>query len=351
MSRMPDKPSPEELIRYLATPAEKRPFATYRNELLDPIPAYSVDETERLMAVACLFPGGKGVGQGGEQSSRYVASRISKLLIDLSWASSLLEGNTYTQLDTQVLIEYGKRNTDKPLDDAVMILNHKRAIEFMLEQETVSGDAILRIQSLLADDHDQTGESPHFLPAHLRGVIRSYTPHGLEIKGTSYIPPQAEDRPPGFLDKEFAKLIDAVASLPDPVNQSFYLMTRIPYLQPFYDANKRTARIACNIPLISHGLAPLSFVDFEKSRYMGGLIAFYELGDESLAKQAFLEAYLSSTLRYRPFGERDRIELVRHFEDHVRDAARYVLGGTYEGSPVWMTDIPGEEPSGSMTPG
>lgn len=319
--------------------------------MLDPIPAYSADEAERLVAVACLFPQGKEAGQGGEQSSRYAVSRVSKLLIDLSWASSHLEGNTYTQLDTQVLIEYGKRNTDKPLDDAVMILNHKRAIEFMLEQQTASGDAILRIQSLLADDHDQTGESLHFLPAHLRGVIRSYTPHGLEIKGTSYIPPQAEDRPPGFLDKEFVKLIDAVAGLPDPINQSFYLMTRIPYLQPFYDANKRTARIACNIPLISRGLAPLSFVDFEKSQYMGGLIAFYELGDESLAKQAFLEAYLSSTLRYRPFGERDRIDLVQHFEDHVRDATRYVLEGTYEGSPVWMTEPRGEESCGSMTPG
>src|SRR5260364_251866 len=92
----------------------------------------------------------------------------------------------------------------------------------------------------------------------------------------------------------------------------------------FYDANKRTSRIGCNIPLISRGFSPLSFVDFDKGRYLAGMIAFYELGDERLAKDAFLDAYLSSAFRYLPFTEAQRVILATEKDQHIADAKRFI---------------------------
>jgi len=113
-------------------------------------------------------------------------------------------------------------------------------------------------------------------------------------------------------------------------------MTRIPYLQVFYDVNKRTSRLSCNIPLLMNGLSPLSFVDFDKRRYLEGMIAFYELGDERLAKQAYLDAYLASAFRYLPFGEDAKFALSAQRDQHLVAARRYVLDGVCETAPIWL---------------
>ncbi len=304
-----------DILTYLETPATMRPLATYEPGHLDPAGAFLRDESDRLISLVHL-----GIEDG------YPKTRMAKLLIDLSWASSRLEGNTYTQIDTQVLVQYGHRNTEKPEGDAVMILNHKRAIEAMLCQTDLSEEGVCAIHGLLADGR-LAPDSRHFLPPDQCGAIRSDTPHSLEIDGSSYIPPQAEDRPMGFLNGEFARLVATARDIVDPVNAAFYVTTRLPYLQPFYGANKRTARWACNIPLIRAGLSPFSFVDIDKTQYIGGLIAFYELGDERLIKDAFLKAYTAPALRYRPWPERMRIALAHDVPGHVARLVRYVYEG------------------------
>ena len=313
----------EQLAEYLAKPDSQRPFARYREELLAPEPAFTAAEAERLIEVIRL------------DAPYYSKFSVSKLLIDLSWASSHLEGNTYTQLDTQVLLEYGQRNEAKPAEDAVMILNHKKAIDYMLSTAVAGEETIRTIHQLLADN-SLARASKHFLEPAKCGVIRSYRESGLSIDGSSYLPPQAEDRPIGYLDGEFERLVVSANALPDAINRSFFILTRLPYLQPFYDANKRTSRISCNIPLLREGLSPLSFVDFEKSRYLAGLIAFYELGDERLAKNAYLHACLSSALRYIPFGEEARFALSVERDRHLTAACRYVVDGVREAQPVWL---------------
>jgi len=313
----------EQLADYLATPDSQRPFARYREALLQPEPAFTDEEAGRLIEI---------VSTG---TSRYSKFSVSRLLIDLSWASSHLEGNTYTQLDTQVLIEYGKRNEDKPAEDAAMILNHKRAIEYMVSNTALSEESVRIIHKALSDN-SLTPESRHFLAPDKCGVIRSYTSEGLHIDGSSYLPPQAEDRPPGYIEHEFSRLIASANALPDALSQSFFIMTRIPYLQAFYDANKRTSRISCNIPLLKHGLSPLSFVDFDKKRYLEGMIAFYELGDERLVKLAYLDACLASAFRYLQFGEEAKFALSVQRVQHLAAARRYVLDGVRETAPIWL---------------
>ncbi len=313
----------DQIADYLAIPDSKRPFARYREDLLDPEPAFTADETGRLIEIVRMA------------EPQYSKFSVSKLLIDLSWASSHLEGNTYTQLDTQVLIEYGKRNVDKPVEDAAMILNHKAAIELLISEPVLSENSIRAIHRCLADNH-LAPESRHFLEPGKCGVVRSYTPHGLHIDGSSYMPPQAEDRVPGFIEEEFKRIIRSANELRDPVNQSFFLLTRIPYLQVFYDANKRTSRISCNIPLLRDGLSPLSFVDFEKDKYLGGLMAFYELGDERLLKNEFMTAYLASAFRYLPFSEESKFALSVERDKHLAEARRYVVEGVRDEKPVWL---------------
>ncbi len=312
----------EQLRQYLALPAARRPLASFQPAFLDPTHAFSEQESERLTEIVRI---------GDKDSPK---SKVGKLLIDLSWASSRLEGNTYTYLDTQTLIEYGQHNENKPLDEAAMILNHKRAIEFMLAHLTLTADTIKRIHALLADNR-LVQNSRRFLASDQCDVIRSYTPKGFEIDGSSYLPPQAEGRLPGFIEAQLDRLIEAVHRLDDPVNPSFFLMTRLPYLQPFYDANKRTARIGCNIPLIAHGLTPMSFVDFDKGHYLAGMIAFYELGDKRLAKDTFLDVYLSSAFRYLPFSEAQRVALANEKVKQIAAAKRFVLEGVIEITPIW----------------
>ncbi|HWZ48698.1 MAG TPA: Fic family protein [Herbaspirillum sp.] len=312
-----------QLAAYLDTPAEHRPFARYHENILEPVLVFSAEEAARLAQVVRLG------------TSDYPKTQVGKLLIDLSWASSRLEGNTYTQLDTQALIEYGQPNKDKPSEDAAMILNHKKAIEFMLSCSDVEAAAIMEMHRLLADN-SLAPHSLHFLDPVQCGVIRTYTRDGLTIKNTSYLPPQAEDRPVGFINREFDRLLESMHTIADPINRSIFLMTRLPYLQPFYDVNKRTARISCNIPLITNGMSPMSFVDFDRAAYIKGMVAFYELGDERLIKTVYLDGYIGSALRYIPFGESDRVTLATNFEHYRAEIKQFVLEGVKEAHPFWL---------------
>jgi len=300
------------IAQYLAQPEVERPFARYNEALLEPEWAFTPEEADRLTEIVRM------------DVPDYPKSSIEKLLIDLSWASSHLEGNTYTPLETQVLIEYGEANKEKPAEDAVMILNHKKAIEYMLAHTVLDEKTVCLIHQKLADNR-LAPQSRHFLEPHQCGVPRTYTPSGLHIAGSSYLPPQAEDRPAGYIASQFKKLVASSHAMTDAVNQALFIMTRIPYLQVFYDANKRTSRISCNIPLISHGLSPLSFVGFDKKTYLEGLLAFYELGDERLARAAFLDAYLLSAFRYLPLGEGARLTLATQREKCLQEARDYVL--------------------------
>jgi len=331
-NEMMEKINISQIKAYLSEPSNERPFAYYQEKLLDPFPAFAPEEVEHLVEIVKL------------PVSQYTNNQISQFLIDFSWASSYLEGNTYTQLETQSLIEYGARNDKKGMEDAAMILNHKHAINRMFASlvHGISGNSIIAIQSFLADDRLAPG-SKHFLEPCKCGVIRTYTEDGLHIHGSNYLPPQAEDRGESFIAKEFSRLVDSANALPDPINQSFFLMTRIPYLRPFYDANKRTSRIVCNIPLANNGLSPITFVGFEKPAYLEGLLAFYELGDEQLMKAAYTQAYITSALRYLPLGEEARIVLSENRKYHIQAACHYVFTGEREETPAWLLALANEK--------
>lgn len=266
------------LKAYFARPHTERVVAPYREERLAPLPKLSDEAALKFRDIA-----GHPLGK----------RELGKFLIDFAYASSILEGGSYSLLDTQALIEYGEKSPGKPLEDAFLVLNHKEAFEYL--HDNMRLDSIYRVHDLLTSDHDlpELAASRHFLPANQRGVVREYAE--VDIALSAYLPPFRPGT--GYIAKTLARVLETADSIQNPVQAAFYLLTRIPYLQPFQDGNKRTSRAICNVSLLRAGLPPISFVDFGKQDYIVSLLAFYELGDTRLAERCFVEAYTKSIVR------------------------------------------------------
>jgi hypothetical protein len=167
----------------------------------------------------------------------YARDIMNRLLIDLSWASSRLEGNTYTRLDTLNLIEHSREAEGKDRLETQMILNHKQAIEFLIEQAEDIGFNRFTFMNL----HALLSENLLPDPA-ASGRLRQRI---VEISGTVYRPLAV----PQQIEEFFRLILDKVNAILDPFEQAFFLMVHIPYLQPFEDVNKRVSRLAVRCPL------------------------------------------------------------------------------------------------------
>lgn len=179
----------------------------------------------------------------------YAREVLGRLLVDLSWASSKLEGNTYSRLETQNLIEFGQVASGKDAIETQMILNHKAAIEMLVEDvDEVAFDAFT-FKNLHAVLSQELMRDPQ-----ASGRLRR---RPVDISGTVFHPLAM----PQVIEDCFALLLQKAQAIPDPFEQAFFLMVQLPYLQPFEDVNQRVSRIGANIPLIKHNLCPLSFID------------------------------------------------------------------------------------------
>lgn len=242
----------------------------------------------------------------------YARRILERLLVDLSWASSRMEGNTYDILETERLIKFGQEAAGKDRKEAVMILNHKEAIQHVVEN--IGGIAISRRD--VFDVHALLAGGLLANPA-MAGRLRRME---VGIAHSSYRP--LAD--PFEIEEEFDILIAKAAAITDPFEQSFFLLVHIPYLQAFYDINKRTSRVLSNIPLLKADLAPMSFLTMNDRDYIDGLIGIYELNNVSLLRDAYLDAYLASAENYRVL--RADVETpgkaALAYRDFVREAVR-----------------------------
>ena len=294
---------------HLQTPYNRRRAAVYRKEFVDRyVPNKSfylgADDLQRLHEAARPAPP-PAVGT-------YARRILERLLVDLSWASSRMEGNTYNILETERLIRFGEEVSGKDRREAVMILNHKEAIQYVVDhlaEIAVSRTDIFGIHALLADGLLAD-------PA-MAGRLRRM-PVGISY--STYRP--LDDL--FAIEEEFGVLVEKAAAVADPFEQSFFLLVHIPYLQAFDDINKRTSRIASNIPLLKADLAPMSFLTMDDAAYTDGLIGVYELNDISLLRESYMDAYLASAENYRvlraELDSPDKAALV--YRDFVREAVR-----------------------------
>lgn len=217
----------------------------------------------------------------------YARDILNRLLIDLSWASSHLEGNTYTRLDTQQLIEHGTVAEGKDRLETQMILNHKQAIEFLVEGAADSGFDMHTLTNL----HALLSENLLGDPAD-EGRLRSRI---VDIGGTVYRPLQV----PQQVEELLRLILQKAGAIADPFEQAFFVMVHIPYLQPFVDVNKRVSRVAANIPFIKANLCPLSFVDVPERAYVDGTLAVYEHARVDLLRDVFMWAYDRSCQNFK----------------------------------------------------
>lgn len=287
------------------TPGRRRPVG-YRREFLD---AYLPNRTFYLPPAIReeLRAAGRGGAAGHSTEAEapagtYARKLYDRLLIDLSWNSSRLEGNTYSLLETERLLAVGMAAEGKGDLEAQMILNHKEAIEFLVEGAADVGFdryTILNLHALLSDN---------LLGDPLAcGRLRS---HAVGVGGTVFRPLQG----PQLIEECFDQVLHTAAAIDDPFEQAFFVMVHLPYLQPFEDVNKRVSRLAANIPLIRQDLCPLSFVDVPQRTYVNAMLGIYELNRVELLREVFVWAYKRSCARYsavrQSLGEPDPFRLL-----------------------------------------
>lgn len=254
----------------------------------------------------------------------YAREILNRLLVDLSWASSKLEGNTYSRLDTQNLIELGVVAQGKDAQETQMILNHKAAIEMLVEDIDHVGFDAHTFQNLHAV------LSQNLLPDESAcGRLRR---RPVDISGTVFHPLAM----PQLLEDSFRLMLQKASAITDPFEQAFFLMVHLPYLQPFEDVNKRVSRIGANISLLQHNLCPLSFIDVPERAYIEGTLGVYELNQTELLRDVFVWAYERSCQRYlaisQTMAQPDPLKI--RYREAIIQAVQAVVKGTLRLTPA-----------------
>lgn len=296
---VPLSPEGEDIRRAVRAPIQNRQPVGYRREFLDDyqsnVTYYLPAETRQRLREIGRPPDGE------RPAGTYARTIYSRLLIDLSWNSSRLEGNTYSLLETERLLDLGEAAEGKNALEAQMILNHKAAIELLVDQAEEIGFnhyTVLNLHALLAENllaDPQAGGRLRRIPVGVSGTVY----HPLEV--------------PQRIEECFGLILETASAIADPFEQAFFALVHLAYLQAFEDVNKRVSRLAANIPLIRGNLCPLSFVDVPERAYVEGVLGVYELNRVELLRDVFVWAYERSSARYsavrQSLGEPDPFRL------------------------------------------
>jgi len=274
----------KDILKYIEQPLEARSPVGYQNDFLS---SYEPNKTRYLSESLCrqLHKIGQ-TADAGQPAGTYSRAILNRLLIDLSWASSHLEGNTYSRLDTRELIEHGKAAAGKAALETQMILNHKSAIELLvdnIESTEFNRFTIMNLHSALAENLLQNPSD--------EGRVRL---HAVDISRSVYRPLST----PQQIDSELDILLKKANQVKDPFEQSFFIMVHLPYLQPFADINKRTSRLAANLPLFRANLCPLTFLDVPEQAYSRATLGVYEMTRVELLRDLYVWAYERSSQEY-----------------------------------------------------
>lgn len=241
------------------------------NDVLSKQSVFSEKELQKLNSLQEIFK-----NNISQLSKKEYKKEFERLAIDLSWKSSQIEGNTYSLLETEKLLKEKETAAGKTKEEAVMLLNHKDALDFIIETpdylNSLSVSKIEDIHSILVKELD---------------VERNLRKRRVGISGTNYRP----------LDNQF--------QISEALKDSCYLINRksivfekallalvlISYIQPFMDGNKRTARIVSNAILMNEKYCPLSFRTVDSIDYKKAMLLFYEQNNISNFKEIFIDQF------------------------------------------------------------
>ena len=201
---------------------------------------------------------------------------LERFIIELSWKSSKIEGNTYTLLDTEKLILRGVEASGHNKAEAKMILNHKEAFSYIHGHKG-------KFKNLTRSNM----EDVHKLLIGGLNVKNNLRSRPVGITGSIYRPLDNEQQ----ISEAVNSLSVAVSKMPHGYAKAFVALLGISYIQPFEDGNKRTARLMANAILLAHNLAPLSYRSVEEKSYREAVLVFYELNSLIPFKKIFVEQY------------------------------------------------------------
>lgn len=240
-------------------------------ETLNNVLIFTEEEIEKLSTLQNQF---------SDNISKLSAIEFNKeferLAIDLSWKSSQIEGNTYSLLETERLLKEKETAAGKTKDEAVMLLNHKEALDFILTNpDYISPLAVSRIEDI------------HSLLIDGLGIDRNIRNRRVGISGTNYKPLDNEFQIKEALE-DLCLLINSRESIFD---KSILALVLLSYIQPFLDGNKRTARIISNAILINNKYCPISFRTVDSIDYKKAMLVFYEQNNISTFKKIFIEQF------------------------------------------------------------
>jgi len=267
---------PIDVAEYFTKEIDDRIIKTgFNNALMTEVLAkskiFTDEEHEKLQKLQSVY-----LEKSQQLTSFEYKKELERLAIDLSWKSSQIEGNTYSLLETERLLKEKETAAGKPKDDATMLLNHKEAIDFIIEQ----ADYVLPLKVRAIEDI-------HSILMKDLGVDRNMRKHRVGISGTNYKP----------LDNEF-QIKEALESMCELVNsrdnifeKALLVLALISYIQGFADGNKRTARIISNAVLISNHYCPISFRTVDSVEYKKAMLIFYEQNNIKPFKDIFITQF------------------------------------------------------------
>ncbi|MDP2684792.1 MAG: Fic family protein [bacterium] len=216
-------------------------------------------------------------------SPTILKKEIERLTIDLSWKSSQIEGNTYSLIDTEILIKENKEAQGHEKEEAIMILNHKKALNFIFSKK--NNFLNISIKDL---------ENIHSLLIAELGINKGLRNNLVGITGTNYKPLDNQYQ----IKEAVEKSLQVINNIKSPLEKSLIVALMVSYIQPFEDGNKRTSRLLSDAILIANGFCPLSFRSVDGSSYKKAMILFYEINNASLFKKLFIEQFKFSTENY-----------------------------------------------------
>ena len=298
------------VLKFLDKPLHSRDKVSYNRSFVE---SYAPNETIYVPIKQRDLLNKEGKRFDEELAAGTYARQISeRLLIDLSYNSSRLEGNTYSKIDTQRLVEEGISADGKIREETVMIMNHKEAILFLIENAAdieLNSFTLLNLHNLLSQDLLSDPASC--------GAIRRIE---VDIGKSAYKPLNN----PHILKEMLELILLKARKINDPFEQSFFVLIHLSYLQAFEDVNKRTARLTCNIPFIKNNLCPLSFTDVSRDDYSAALLTIYEKNEIGPMRELFCWAYSRSCNQYGVV--KDSLGEIDAFRIQYRSQRKEIMG-------------------------
>lgn len=217
-------------------------------------------------------------------SPTILKKEFERLAIELSWKSSQIEGNTYSLIDTEILIKENKLAKNHTKEEAQMILNHKKTLDYIVDNKSIFKNITL-----------SKIENTHKLIIGKMGVQKNIREGLVGITGTTYKPLDNQYQ----IKKALEKMILLIGEKNmHPLAKSLATILLISYIQPFEDGNKRTARLLGNAILLAHNYCPLSYRSIDENDYKKATLLFYEQNSALLFKNLFLEQFIFSINNY-----------------------------------------------------